>query len=747
MAKPIGKTFVEIDLDAKKFNKGVVDVKTTTKKKLTEIEKAWKGMGKKSEATIDKMKAKINADYDTIKRHASSTAADILRAEKAKNDKITRLNKQQFGEQKSLLDKAKQHWVALAAGAVAAYMLIRKAIRLVITAIKQWINLAGVQELAEINLAAALKAAGKYTDELNIKYQDFASSIQKVTKYGDEQVLTLMALMKNLGVSTDKVEEATKMAIGLATATGRDVQSMAMYIALAQQGEFTMLRRYIPALRSTTDATEQMRIITEFAARGFKVAQSQTASFAIGLVQLKNLWGDLKEKLGDFIIKNKFVLDLMQRTKMWLIEVGAKVDAWRNANQELIDQKMEEYLDTSLNLLTGIAEAVKLVYSGYSKVIKLLKDNQSVFSLPLIGQVAIIKRALIEWGLYNRSLKETSDQHEIIRRKIEKPLDEVIWIDLAKLSEEFQSDLAIINYHLEGFRLNSVAAWEAYKAGQDKADMDAYIAKAKEMAAIKPFDWEQWIIPPEINQTNLGTIQDFNTQYAALGKSRYDLERENLEKQKALWEAAGIEKDRINRLYADKSIEIARAEQQAKLAIYANAAGMIANMYLQIAQAGGEQSKAAFKNYQAFATIQAGITAAMLIIKTLAEPLLPFPSNVIMAGIMGALAMKQIQMIQSAQPPSFDQGGVSSARGVYQTGDIEEAHIPLEGGKVPVNITGREGTTIVINMPNPTFQDIATQRRAFAMIATEITERVAPGAIVRSYHNDGRIRSLIRSRA
>ncbi|GAH09468.1 unnamed protein product [marine sediment metagenome] len=46
MAKPIGKTFVQIDLDAAKYNKGVVDVKTTTKKKLSEIEKAWKGLGK-----------------------------------------------------------------------------------------------------------------------------------------------------------------------------------------------------------------------------------------------------------------------------------------------------------------------------------------------------------------------------------------------------------------------------------------------------------------------------------------------------------------------------------------------------------------------------------------------------------------------------------------------------------------------------------------------------------------------------
>lgn len=363
MAKPIGKTFVEIDIDAKKYNKGVVDVKTTTKKKLTEIEKAWKVMGKKSEATYDQMRTNVIKNYDTIKKHASSTADDIVRAEKAKNEKIARINKQQFGEQKSWIDKAKTHWLALSAAAVVAIAAIGMAVKRIISTIKEWVNLAAVQELAEINLAAALKASGEYTDALNMKYQAFASSIQNVTKYGDEQVLTLMALMKNLGVTTDRVEEATKMAIGLATATGRDVQSMAMYIALAEQGEFTMLRRYIPALRSTTDATEQMKIITDFAARGFKVAQEQTASFAIGLVQLRNLWGDLKEKLGDFIIKNELVLDLMRRTKEYLIKANEQLSEWYKNNQALINQKTHETIEALATAVRNVTTAMRALYS------------------------------------------------------------------------------------------------------------------------------------------------------------------------------------------------------------------------------------------------------------------------------------------------------------------------------------------------------------------------------------------------
>jgi len=401
--------------------------------------------------------------------------ATVKRFDKETRDAFSRMKNNTKAATNSMdtsFKKLKSHWAAYSAAGIAAVVAVGLGIKKLTNTIRDWTKLSMIQEDAEIGLAASLKAHLEYTDELNKSYQGFATSIQKVTRYGDEEVLNLMALIKNLGVTSDKLEESTKMAIGLATATNRDVRSMAQYIALAQQGEFTMLRRYIPALRKTNDATEQLRIVTEFAARGFKVAQETTDTFSGSLKQTGNLWGDLREKIASVITENQTVLDLMKRTREWLIRVGEKVDAWRKKNQALIDKKMEEYLDTTLNLLTGIAEAVKLVYRGYEKLVKLIKDNQVTFNLPIIGQIAMLKKVLEEWGKYKRSLKETSDTQEEIRRKIEKPLDEVFWVDLTKFNQDFKEDLAIINYHLEGFRLQSVAAWAAYRKGMQETIPD-----------------------------------------------------------------------------------------------------------------------------------------------------------------------------------------------------------------------------------------------------------------------------------
>lgn len=159
------------------------------------------------------------------------------------------------------------------------------------------------QEDAVFLLEAALKAAGEYSSEAMEGFEAFAASIQKATIYGDEEVLALMQLMKSLGVTSDALEQATRMAIGLAAATGRDVKSMSMYIALAQQGEFTMLRRYIPALRRTTDATEQLRIITEFSARGFKIAEAQAETTSGSITKMWNAISDLAEVAGKPILE------------------------------------------------------------------------------------------------------------------------------------------------------------------------------------------------------------------------------------------------------------------------------------------------------------------------------------------------------------------------------------------------------------------------------------------------------------
>lgn len=201
------------------------------------------------------------------------------------------------------------------------------------------------QEKAEYALAAALNNTGDATEANMKKFKAFASEIQRTTVYGDEETLMLMAMMKNLGVLTDSLEDATRQSIGMAAATGREIKSMSMYIALAQQGEFTMLRRYIPALRSTTDATEQLKIITDFTARGFKIAQAEILTTSGSLKQMWNAVGDVAEVIGDALLPH-------------VRKLAIRIKDWAQGNQKLIGQKFDKFIK---DIIPGLKTAGKFL--------------------------------------------------------------------------------------------------------------------------------------------------------------------------------------------------------------------------------------------------------------------------------------------------------------------------------------------------------------------------------------------------
>jgi tape measure domain-containing protein len=242
--------------------------------------------------------------------------------------------------------------------------------------------------------------------------------------------------------------------------------------------------------------------------------------------------------------------------------------------------------------------------------------------------------------------------------------------------------------------------------------------------------------------------ESFNEQYAKLGKSSFDLERDQLSRQIELWEKAGVKQTQIAQLTSNKFQQIKKAETMYALGQASQMAGGVANSFMQMSQAGGKHSKKAFRMYQAFAIAQAVMNTATLAMAGAGSvAALPFVGPALAAAwIPTAYAMgaAQIAMIAAAKPPSYDQGGISNAKGIYQTGNIAEAHIPIpSGGKIPVQVNQQKPVQVILN--NPTFQDIETQQQVMAQIAEFVAERVAPGAVVENYNNDGIVRQMTKN--
>jgi len=221
------------------------------------------------------------------------------------------------------------------------------------------VRLAAVQEDAEKAMAAALESTGRLTkkydtlsaavadrDGLTQHFLELGSAIQKETKYGDEAVLGASALLTQLTkLKTEGLDEATKGAVGLASVYKTDLQAAATLVGKALAGNYGALSRYgIMVEKTMTDEEKRASILKQLAVF-YKRAQAETNTFAGAQAQLANVYGDLKEKIGDVIVKNKVFVDIMHDVRDWLIEAGEKTVVWTEANKDLIAVKVHEYLE------------------------------------------------------------------------------------------------------------------------------------------------------------------------------------------------------------------------------------------------------------------------------------------------------------------------------------------------------------------------------------------------------------------
>jgi len=205
------------------------------------------------------------------------------------------------------------------------------------SAINSVVAPAMVQEKAEKDLAAALKNTGVYSAQLEAQLRAQASAIQSVTKYGDESILMATRQMQVIGrLSAEQLPAAQKAAIGLAAAYGMNLNTAFEMVGKAAAGNTATLSRYGIVLEEGLSSAEKFDQVLRIGADGFGLAQAEANTTSGALQQLNNLWGDLKEILGTFVLPvlGELAGALSGVTK-WLIGQSDIVKVTQKQTQEL----------------------------------------------------------------------------------------------------------------------------------------------------------------------------------------------------------------------------------------------------------------------------------------------------------------------------------------------------------------------------------------------------------------------------
>ena len=235
------------------------------------------------------------------------------------------------------------------------------------------------QEKSLIKLSTALDSTGRSAKVTTSELSQFASQLQSITTFGDEEIISAQALLATFtSIGEDVFPQATKAILNLATAMGQDLQQTTIQVGKALNDPvlgMTALRRVGIQLNGTQQESiknfvkqgdvmsAQKVILQELTLQFGGMAEAMGMTAGGKMQQLSNTWGDIGERFGQIFLEigrgTGFMDFLDRKTKEFQENLGI-------ANQEVdvLNSKMLFQLDQMKKLGTTTLVVVDLFKKG-----------------------------------------------------------------------------------------------------------------------------------------------------------------------------------------------------------------------------------------------------------------------------------------------------------------------------------------------------------------------------------------------
>lgn len=180
------------------------------------------------------------------------------------------------------------HAAAGAAAAIVTYKAASKAVREFAAA-----------EQSVVKMDAALAQAGLLTEDYRKKLQAMTDQLQSTTAIADEEWAGVITRLTQFGATPDTINKSVEAVKNLAGILYGDLQTAAMAVGKAMQGEYHMFSRLGIEIDKTKSKAEQFdQVCRELATRGHGMLEASAKSLNGQLQTLKNSFGNLMEAAG-----------------------------------------------------------------------------------------------------------------------------------------------------------------------------------------------------------------------------------------------------------------------------------------------------------------------------------------------------------------------------------------------------------------------------------------------------------------
>lgn len=289
------------------FNKPIEDVK-----RLMDVLKDAGGAATLTASQQTRVNATVQEAIAKYRALGQSAPADMLALEKATRQAGDATSKSalSFGTMAGA--------VAMGTAAVhlleAGFHLLVSGGRMAVTFLESTIAAASEADAAMSRLTTAMKSQGNATPELIAGYREMSAEFQHTTTYSHDAIEGVMGTLIQLGnVAPANMKKALEATVNLAAGLGRDLEPTAQAVGKALGGNTTALSKLIPEIKKAGDEAKTaeglLKILSESGFGGQAAAAATT--YAGRIKQIGNEWTDLKETIGDAIVKNQTVRDAM----------------------------------------------------------------------------------------------------------------------------------------------------------------------------------------------------------------------------------------------------------------------------------------------------------------------------------------------------------------------------------------------------------------------------------------------------
>lgn len=199
--------------------------------------------------------------------------------------------------------------IKTAAAGIAAVLATKE----VVDFFQAGIDAAIAQEQAMAGLAQQLKLTGDFSQEALDGFAKFADEMERTTQFGDDVVISQVAVAKSFGATNEQAQKLVKAASELSAVTGDSLESSVEQLGKSLKG----VAGKTPALRdafkglskSALEAGEGIDAVLD------RFGGSQAAlldTFAGSIKQTENAFGNLQEAFGKVIVENKPLIALIK---------------------------------------------------------------------------------------------------------------------------------------------------------------------------------------------------------------------------------------------------------------------------------------------------------------------------------------------------------------------------------------------------------------------------------------------------